>query len=252
MIEAFEVIEPSIENDARKAGLRKILKPRKTDPKTGRVEFYLGVEELDEEKFPANIVDAKKYGNHLIHYERVKNPKPSILGRFFSNIVMDKPRAFIYSAFPITLFLFLMGWSIWIVNDDDQVLTTAFVMICIYSLCGAYVFRAFYQIRDKMIIKAPSWMTKYFQGADTIEHAQLEFVLSNNVNSGDDPIVAISLVVYGSTCSICNRPVFVDKGVGKFKGRLIGKCAYSPVEHIFSFDHVTRKGVPLRNDIYIG
>jgi len=252
MIEAYEVIEPSIENDARKAGFRKILKPRKTDPKTGRVEFYLDIEKLDEDRYPEDKQAYTKDGKHIIHYERVKNPKPSILGRFLTNIVMDKVGYFMYIAFPVTLFIVLAGWSLWVINDDSVPINTAFVLSFIYAFCAVYIFRAFYQVRDRMIIKAPSWMTKYFQGADTNEHAQLELVLSDKEGSNGEFLPAISLVVYSSTCPVCERSIVVDRGAGVYKGRLVGKCLYSPVEHLFSFDHVTRKGVPLRSDTYLG
>ena len=248
VVEAYEIIEPSIENDVRKQGYRQILKPKKTDPKTGRVEFYLDVEELDEDRFSETKELYTKDGKRIIHYEKISNPKPSLIGRLFANIVLDKPRHFLYRLLPIALLLVAYLWFEWILWDDDIVDVTAFVLFVFYACCAVYVFRAFYQITDRWIVKAPIWMTSLFEN----DSAQVEIRDSGRRDKKGEKLFSISLTVYQSTCLVCDSPVVVDKGEGEFKHRLIGKCIHSPVEHIYSFDHVTRKGVPLRSDTYLG
>ncbi len=60
--------------------------------------------------------------------------------------------------------------------------------------------------------------------------------------------LTIHLVRYSSSCSICAASVMVEKGHPDFPRRLVGRCAESPREHVFSFDRVTRKGKALRTN----
>jgi|GEM_PF-531135 len=47
------------------------------------------------------------------------------------------------------------------------------------------------------------------------------------------------------TCPLCSGEVDVFEGGKAFPGRLIGRCSDSPIEHVFSFDPVSRVGHPL-------
>lgn len=47
------------------------------------------------------------------------------------------------------------------------------------------------------------------------------------------------------TCPLCSGEVDVFDGGKAFPGRLIGRCGDSPIEHVFSFDPVSRVGHPL-------
>ena len=60
-------------------------------------------------------------------------------------------------------------------------------------------------------------------------------------------IRVIRIVRYSSACSICGSDVYLDDGSPDFPRRMVGRCAESPREHIFSFDRVTRKGAVLRS-----
>lgn len=57
---------------------------------------------------------------------------------------------------------------------------------------------------------------------------------------------SIKAVRYASACPICRGKITVRGGGIEFWGRLVGRCEHAPVEHVFSFDHVTRSGRPLR------
>lgn len=82
---------------------------------------------------------------------------------------------------------------------------------------------------------------------------QLECVATDKIReSTGRPIRKIQLVSYWATCPICkeklqrNVRIDVSKGGKEFHNRLIGRCSESPTEHIYSFDHITRIGKPLR------
>lgn len=249
LIEAYEVIEPSIENDLRKAGIRKILKPKKTDPKTGRVEFYLDIQDVEDRPIASNdqLTSASRL---VIDYELVKRPKLSMVGKLFSSIAFRRRTLFIYTWSPFILIISVYLAFEYLNRSEYLEYATEALLFIIYAFVIAYVFRAFYQVRDRMIIKAPIWMTKF--GSDGEKHSQLEIVFSEESDETWEHVPVISLVVYRAECPVCGSPVYVDRGAGIYKDRLIGKCVYSPVEHIYSFDHTTRKGVPLRSDTYLG
>ena len=60
------------------------------------------------------------------------------------------------------------------------------------------------------------------------------------------PDKAIKAARYTGMCPRCGGKVIVKSGGLAFWGRLVGRCEESPREHVFSFDHITRLGRPLR------
>lgn len=45
---------------------------------------------------------------------------------------------------------------------------------------------------------------------------------------------------------LCSARVLLHDGGDEFKGRIVGRCASSPREHVFSFDQKLQVGYPLR------
>lgn len=76
--------------------------------------------------------------------------------------------------------------------------------------------------------------------------AQIVSIKLNKRSVNGRPYRKLEFVIYKGKCPICNNIVEIEKGKREFKGRLIGLCNESPREHIFSFDHVTKKGALLR------
>jgi hypothetical protein len=50
------------------------------------------------------------------------------------------------------------------------------------------------------------------------------------------------LVRHWGTCPLCAGEVEIAAGGQAFPGRLVGRCSDSPIEHVFSFDPVSRSG----------
>lgn len=92
-----------------------------------------------------------------------------------------------------------------------------------------------FQLKAKGVLLAPWWM----QSVE--EERLLEF--RNPPRFETKNIKAVS---YSATCPICEGKIFAKSGGLEFYGRIIGRCNNSPLEHIFSFDHVSRRGVYLR------
>jgi hypothetical protein len=57
---------------------------------------------------------------------------------------------------------------------------------------------------------------------------------------------AIRAVRYTTSCPICGGKVIAKPGGREFRDRFVGRCEEAPIEHVFSFDHVTRDGRGLR------
>ena len=92
-----------------------------------------------------------------------------------------------------------------------------------------------FQLKAKGVLLAPWWM----QSVD--EERLLEFRAPPRFEAKN-----IKAVSYSAICPICEGKIFAKSGGLEFFGRIIGRCNNSPVEHIYSFDHVSRRGVYLR------
>ncbi len=80
----------------------------------------------------------------------------------------------------------------------------------------------------------------------SITTAQIESIKLDKFRKNGRPYRKLEFVIYEGKCPICKNTVDVEKGKRQNKGRLIGYCNESPREHVFSFDHVTKKGRLLR------
>ena len=91
-----------------------------------------------------------------------------------------------------------------------------------------------YRLLEDRIIIAPAFL----QLAYAYEHVLL-------IRKEHD-LKTLRMVRFTGTCPLCGALVEISKGSGAFRGRLVGKCADNPVEHLYSFDHVLRQGQWLR------
>lgn len=104
-------------------------------------------------------------------------------------------------------------------------------------LCGAtwYTLTPLYDVPVRKITVAPWWM----QSIDDDRLIELRV-------SSEDQTKSIKAVRYSANCPICSGKVYAKSGGWAFHGRVVGKCEENPVEHVFSFDHITRVGKYLR------
>lgn len=92
-----------------------------------------------------------------------------------------------------------------------------------------------FQLGINKIVLAPWWM----QSVDDdrlLEHRSPPRHASKSVKA----------VRYTAACPICGGKVAAKSGGLEFRGRIVGRCEEAPVEHVFSFDHITRSGRTLR------
>ncbi|WP_156891533.1 hypothetical protein [Nevskia ramosa] len=92
--------------------------------------------------------------------------------------------------------------------------------------------RAWHQTIEDRLRSAPDELISH--GNPT----QLEIV-------GVGPQAEWRIVRYTSTCTVCSGEVQIRPGEPDFPRRMVGRCAQSPREHVFSFDRITLIGGPL-------
>lgn len=56
----------------------------------------------------------------------------------------------------------------------------------------------------------------------------------------------LRLARYSAVCPKCSGKIDLTSGRRDFPGRVVGRCADSPMEHVYAFDPVSRTGSPLR------
>jgi len=92
-----------------------------------------------------------------------------------------------------------------------------------------------YRLLEDQIIEAPSLLQLRF--------IHQHVVLIKKEAQGK----VVRMVRFTATCPLCGGLVEIHKGRRSFRGRFIGQCGQNPLEHIFSFDHVLRRGHWLRS-----
>lgn len=115
-----------------------------------------------------------------------------------------------------------------------SILTSLLSLGIVYWAVSASVGRL-YQLGSNNIVIAPWWM----QSVDDDRLLERRFPPRY-------PDKTIKAVRYVAPCPLCGGKVSATSGRLEFWGRIVGRCEEAPVEHVFSFDHVTRNGKHLR------
>jgi len=127
-------------------------------------------------------------------------------------------------------------WSLLVQNSIFGLVQT--VITTLLALFVLYVFFSpLYYCATRRIIMAPVLMS-----TSMMHEAQLEYIKLRHVGADGRQIRQFRLVSYAANCQMCGDRINVHNGSLIPWGRLIGCCARNPVEHIYSFDHVTRLG----------
>ncbi|NKI19120.1 hypothetical protein HCU74_17060 [Spongiibacter sp. KMU-166] len=107
-----------------------------------------------------------------------------------------------------------------------------------------WLFKPLIDVVERSIVRAPDWMLR-LNDVDV----QLEL---REVGAQDNglPLRQIRLVKYEAECPVCGGNMAVVSGKREFRGRMVGQCSRSRSEHLYSFDHISKRGVPLRTNGY--
>ena len=144
----------------------------------------------------------------------------------------------------MTLFGLFIFYVLIILGIHNQISTVSWLSQWIIAIgLVSWVYSSpLYRVVTNRIVMAPDWMIGL--KADSV---QLELKrIDTNPETGN-PVRALRLVTYSAKCPICTGRVEVVGGGLEFPFRLVGRCMESPREHVYSFDHVTKTGKPLRS-----
>lgn len=134
----------------------------------------------------------------------------------------------------LVLAISLYGYTHWEILGTKAVLSL-FLTLIVFLVMFWRIVWPFIELPNKRIVIAPSWM----QSDDNdrlLEHRYPPRYPEKSVKS----------VRYTSKCPICGGTISAQSGGLEFWRRIVGRCEHAPVEHVYSFDHVTRSGKLLR------
>lgn len=247
LLKDLEVIQPSINSHALKKGIRKKLVPVRINREKNRVSYGIKLEELtDQEQADANIDEDKNLlPSNVINYRLAKLPRPNCIAKYFQKMTLDNKAFWVWMAIPILPMIVGLIWFEYLLFTRSYNALAWFVLgAFVLYLCWLLI-SPFYNLQDRKIAMAPFWMLNL----KTL-NAQIEMRQKDKIGPLGKPIKELTFVVYEGECPICGGHVDIVQGRKQHKDRLIGRCSNNGVEHIFSFDQVTKKGVPLRQDTY--
>lgn len=153
--------------------------------------------------------------------------------RPFTNLVLTA-RKLMYATIVLLFVIAIPFYMLFgIVDWGSKELNTAIVII---GLLAALIFMSLYELLNKGITSYPTFWSKTFVGN--------KLLTINTTKNAESPI-CLKAVTIEATCSICGEDLLIEKS-REFSNRFIGKCRVAPSEHVFSFDHITKRGKYLR------
>lgn len=180
---------------------------------------------------------------HVIQYSASRFPTPAFWAAPFMTITLGGWRKLALIAlvamatFGIATSLLWLGIGLFVGQAVFQ--SGLWIILAAVSSVLTYLLWPFYRAINESVTNAPGIL---FGVGD--ETTQLEFRPSAN------GIKQLRVVVYSAECPVCGGEVEVVRGGREFHGRMIGRCINAKREHLFSFDHITKRGVPLRQNGY--
>lgn len=149
--------------------------------------------------------------------------------RWVMLLVIFTPMLFIF----LVLAVIFIGLS---AEHDMEQLFRTLIVILVFGWITVTTVGPLLNVVTRKIVLAPWWMQSDYD--DRL--LELHYPPRH-------PHKSIKAVKYSAKCPVCGGAVSVQAGGLEFWGRLIGRCEHAPKEHIYSFDHVTRRGRSLRD-----
>lgn len=201
------------------------------DASTGgkRTQFYLiTCKQVDK--------STDKQSNNSIEYVATKLPKPYWWVKPLIEIEIT-----VWLILCITLIGILLSWlSPYLLSRvfSGSVSVTLTVVVLVVAAITVFLMKRLNEISDKGVTKIPMMMVR-------LKQRNSFFTLVRN-KKGEQQNFKVVAVTYEAKCPLCGDKVIIEKSK-EFHGRYVGKCAIAPSEHIYTFDHVLKKGRFLRD-----
>lgn len=189
------------------------------------------------------VVDASGIGTLSIRYvcEDIQEATP--LARIFTRGyfltgwrkylyigVLAVPLMFAWLMLVQVLFGIALFYTVGMRNILGSLLSLVVVYWALWACAGPM-----YKLGTEKIVIAPWWM----------QSTEDDRLLERRAPPRH-PEKSIKAVRYVAVCPLCGGKVSATKGRLEFFGRIVGRCEEAPMEHVYSFDHVTRNGRLLR------
>jgi hypothetical protein len=188
-------------------------------------------------KTSSNI--ASHIASDTAFYKTVKIPKPNWWMKSLMKIELEGRNVFWFFTIAL-LCVFSLALIPFIIFKGVISGIAAGLIVGVIIAATTGLFYQMYELMEKGVSKAPDLFTPF-------RIKNLFFVTTRkpeyNLESLRPKI--IELLVFEGHCGLCGDELFIEKS-REFKGRYVGRCAIAPQEHVFSFDHITKKGQALR------
>lgn len=194
-----------------------------------RTQFYLiTCRQVDK--------STNEQSNNSIEYVATKLPKPYWWVKPLMEIKVTVWRVFCVVAIGV-----LLGWvGVYSLSKvfSGSVSTAMAIIVLIIAGIAGYLMMRLSELSAKGVTKIPSFMVP-------LKQANSLFTLVRD--SGEEQQnLKILAVTYEAKCPLCGDKIIIEKS-REFHGRYVGKCAITPSEHVYTFDHVLKKGRFLRD-----
>lgn len=138
-------------------------------------------------------------------------------------------------AFIAVVFGFWVILQVWLSEWPVRKIVQGTFTIAMFVGILAWFVWPLYRLTERRIIMAPGilQLTSLFQHVLVIRK--------------EENLKVVRMVRFTGTCPLCGGFVEIQKGLGRYRGRFVGECERNPIEHLYSFDHVLRRGSALRN-----
>lgn len=208
--------------------------------------YRIGFQPLPTDAASETVADPQALGASETLVYRIDPAKPALWLRL---LLGSKPfpiaswRGYILLGTAVLNFLLiaLLWWTQYMQWSPAQPVTTA----AITSLLMTIVLSAFFWWQTTPIRKLPVHRVT-LAGIAYLSMGELYGQLRTMPEPGKDRRRIFSVVRHWGICPTCAAEVDLDDGRRAFPDRLVGRCHDAPLEHVFSFDPVTLKGMPLR------
>ncbi len=232
----------SLREYLRKKGRREQLVIASTESKgRNKKYYYLGLESVEEDSDEQAAIPAD---SSVVQYRVRKLPAFVPWAKPFAEFTLQgwRRNVFVFGGVFLACLPLMVG-SIALLNGQLLVWQLGLIALAILLLWMLY---PVFSLVDRGIVRAPDWMLR-LSDIDV----QLELLEVGEAESGR-PIRQIRLVKYEASCPACGGHLAVVSGRREFRGRMIGQCSRGRAEHLYSFDPITKRGVPLRANAYYG
>jgi len=190
--------------------------------------FYFDLVESD-----ISIVNENRDSDSVVpcvEYQVVNSP---IVGALVNRLIIS----FSSKSKPIALYVFwwiLFGISLvyLISNFNYSSLGLMFITLLIFVISFPV-----YQTLVRSIDSPPFWSRSGY-----ISNC---FLVTKTKKDGIKNDIEVHQLTYEGICPVCNGHILIGRGKHTHKGRWVGKCSRSP-DHLYSFDHVTLRGIPIQ------